>query len=370
MFRPRDEVQVVLALVDRRGSRDRGGGARGCPLRRVGKQQHQHDQHKHQQHGRHGSGCRRSPEGNDTPRLLQRSDRRGLQPCDDCCRDGDAEGSGRHRGRSLRACHGRGAEGQRDGHCRPNPDRACKIRVLHGPDRRQVQRGNEGGGQQSSRRISVSPRTASSGRKRSPRSTRQSPTERSPRRARRRPRQPRRRPRLRQRRPRRRPPPPSSRLSPDIPGAGCESHTGYHRTKRSHESSPEHCENDSTMPAFGSTSDGGAGIRTQGALARPTVFKTAPFDRSGTPPFGERSARRGRVRSVRVRAHAHARDDSRRSRPRARTARRDPSLAPGQHRLPRHGATLHARPVEDRRDHALGRRGRDARVGRGGTRPG
>jgi hypothetical protein len=30
--------------------------------------------------------------------------------------------------------------------------------------------------------------------------------------------------------------------------------------------------------------DGGAGIRTQETLARPTVFKTAPFDRSGTPP--------------------------------------------------------------------------------------
>ena len=29
---------------------------------------------------------------------------------------------------------------------------------------------------------------------------------------------------------------------------------------------------------------GGAGIRTQETLARPTVFKTAPFDRSGTPP--------------------------------------------------------------------------------------
>jgi ABC1 family protein len=29
---------------------------------------------------------------------------------------------------------------------------------------------------------------------------------------------------------------------------------------------------------------GGGGIRTHGALARPTVFKTAPFDRSGTPP--------------------------------------------------------------------------------------
>ena len=29
---------------------------------------------------------------------------------------------------------------------------------------------------------------------------------------------------------------------------------------------------------------GGGGIRTHEALARPTVFKTAPFDRSGTPP--------------------------------------------------------------------------------------
>ena len=31
---------------------------------------------------------------------------------------------------------------------------------------------------------------------------------------------------------------------------------------------------------------GGGGIRTHGALARPTVFKTVPFDRSGTPPDG------------------------------------------------------------------------------------
>ena len=31
-------------------------------------------------------------------------------------------------------------------------------------------------------------------------------------------------------------------------------------------------------------SSGGGGIRTHEALARPTVFKTAPFDRSGTPP--------------------------------------------------------------------------------------
>ena len=34
----------------------------------------------------------------------------------------------------------------------------------------------------------------------------------------------------------------------------------------------------------GTSDGGGAGIRTQGTLARPTVFKTAPFDRSGTPP--------------------------------------------------------------------------------------
>ena len=32
---------------------------------------------------------------------------------------------------------------------------------------------------------------------------------------------------------------------------------------------------------------GGGGIRTHGALARPTVFKTVPFDRSGTPPNTE-----------------------------------------------------------------------------------
>ena len=29
---------------------------------------------------------------------------------------------------------------------------------------------------------------------------------------------------------------------------------------------------------------GGGGIRTLGALARTTVFETAPFNRSGTPP--------------------------------------------------------------------------------------
>ena len=32
--------------------------------------------------------------------------------------------------------------------------------------------------------------------------------------------------------------------------------------------------------------DGGGGIRTHGTLARPTVFKTARFDRSRTPPTG------------------------------------------------------------------------------------
>jgi hypothetical protein len=31
---------------------------------------------------------------------------------------------------------------------------------------------------------------------------------------------------------------------------------------------------------------GGSGIRTHGALARTTVFETAPFDRSGIPPRG------------------------------------------------------------------------------------
>ncbi len=31
---------------------------------------------------------------------------------------------------------------------------------------------------------------------------------------------------------------------------------------------------------------GGGGIRTHGALARTTVFETAPFDHSGTPPLG------------------------------------------------------------------------------------
>ena len=35
---------------------------------------------------------------------------------------------------------------------------------------------------------------------------------------------------------------------------------------------------------FASDASGGGGIRTHGALARPTAFKAAPFDRSGTPP--------------------------------------------------------------------------------------
>ena len=38
---------------------------------------------------------------------------------------------------------------------------------------------------------------------------------------------------------------------------------------------------------FPRQADGGGGIRTHGALARPTVFKTVPFDRSGTPPLRE-----------------------------------------------------------------------------------
>ncbi len=38
-----------------------------------------------------------------------------------------------------------------------------------------------------------------------------------------------------------------------------------------------------SLPA-GLRHDGGGGIRTHGALARPTIFKTVPFDRSGTPP--------------------------------------------------------------------------------------
>ena len=34
---------------------------------------------------------------------------------------------------------------------------------------------------------------------------------------------------------------------------------------------------------------GGGGIRTHGALSDSTVFKTAPFGRSGTPPRDDRS---------------------------------------------------------------------------------
>ena len=35
---------------------------------------------------------------------------------------------------------------------------------------------------------------------------------------------------------------------------------------------------------FGLLNGGGGGIRTHGTLARTTVFKTAPINRSGTPP--------------------------------------------------------------------------------------
>jgi hypothetical protein len=42
--------------------------------------------------------------------------------------------------------------------------------------------------------------------------------------------------------------------------------------------------------------DGGGGIRTHGALSDATVFKTAPFDRSGTPPETEC---RGTTRRIR-----------------------------------------------------------------------
>ena len=34
----------------------------------------------------------------------------------------------------------------------------------------------------------------------------------------------------------------------------------------------------------GGLNGGGGGIRTHGTLARSTVFKTAPINRSGTPP--------------------------------------------------------------------------------------
>ena len=40
-------------------------------------------------------------------------------------------------------------------------------------------------------------------------------------------------------------------------------------------------------------SHGGGGIRTHETLARSTVFKTAPFDRSGTPPARIVTATRG-----------------------------------------------------------------------------
>ncbi len=37
--------------------------------------------------------------------------------------------------------------------------------------------------------------------------------------------------------------------------------------------------------AAGGKEYGGGGIRTHGPVARSTVFETAPFDRSGTPPL-------------------------------------------------------------------------------------
>ena len=38
------------------------------------------------------------------------------------------------------------------------------------------------------------------------------------------------------------------------------------------------------MDGAGQVSGGGGGIRTHGTLACTTVFETAPFDHSGTPP--------------------------------------------------------------------------------------
>ena len=68
-------------------------------------------------------------------------------------------------------------------------------------------------------------------------------------------------------------------------------------------------------------SSGGAGIRTQEALARPTVFKTAPFDRSGTPPWQL-------VKRKRVRPESRAPRSPRRARPRASPAARGGSRGP------------------------------------------
>ena len=39
-----------------------------------------------------------------------------------------------------------------------------------------------------------------------------------------------------------------------------------------------------TLMVTGFLNGGGGGIRTHGTLARSTVFKTAPINRSGTPP--------------------------------------------------------------------------------------
>ncbi len=50
------------------------------------------------------------------------------------------------------------------------------------------------------------------------------------------------------------------------------------------------CYQNVSKPGFGAISQlaktgGGGGIRTHGTLARTTVFETAPFDHSGTPPI-------------------------------------------------------------------------------------
>ncbi len=44
---------------------------------------------------------------------------------------------------------------------------------------------------------------------------------------------------------------------------------------------------------------GGGGIRTHGPVAGPTIFKTVPFDRSGTPPVEQRTPRRATIGGVR-----------------------------------------------------------------------
>ena len=65
--------------------------------------------------------------------------------------------------------------------------------------------------------------------------------------------------------------------------AGLDPADGAARTTRSSAASP--------TTSRSTWRSGGGGIRTHGTLARPAVFKTAPFDRSGTPPRGHRSRR-------------------------------------------------------------------------------